>query len=260
MRVVSLLFHDVYVTDPAESGFCGPAADRYKLSMAEFDRALDAIWIAWQGRPAPEPSTDAPAWLALTVDDGGVSYFLAVADRLEARGWRGHCFVTTGRIGQPGFLNPRQIRELDARGHVIGSHSASHPTRFSSCSWQQMVLEWTSSRSALEDVLGHPVRCASLPGGYLSRDVVRAASEAGLTWLFTSEPHAFVRRQHEVEVAGRFTVRPGFQARHLQGLVSQSAAAVWREQAVWTAKRAVKPLLGPIYPWLGATRLAQRRA
>ena len=65
----------------------------------------------------------------ITVDDGGVSYYTVVADRLERLGWRGHCFVTTDMIGQRGFLTRRQIRELDGRGHIIGSHSASHPTR-----------------------------------------------------------------------------------------------------------------------------------
>src|SRR5262245_24759284 len=46
MRIVSLLFHDVYVRRPDESGFVSTAADRYKLSVDEFDRQLDGIAAA----------------------------------------------------------------------------------------------------------------------------------------------------------------------------------------------------------------------
>jgi hypothetical protein len=43
MRPVSLLFHDVYESDPGESGFRSPAADRYKLSLHEFEAQLDGL-------------------------------------------------------------------------------------------------------------------------------------------------------------------------------------------------------------------------
>src|ERR1044071_9613482 len=130
MRTVSLLFHDVYAKDPRESGFASEAADRYKLSVTAFDAHLAAI--------ASVP--DVP--FLITLDDGGVSYHTVLADRLEARGGRGHCFVSTNQIGTRGFLDAAQIRELDARGHVIGSHSASHPSRFSACRPEQMREEW----------------------------------------------------------------------------------------------------------------------
>ena len=146
MPIASLLFHDVYVGQPNESGFDSAAADRYKLSLAEFETQLSAL--SRVRSDAPMLATDLPVSdtcetsdtlpFLITVDDGGVSYYTVVADRLERLGWRGHCFVTTDMIGQRGFLTKRQIRELDARGHIIGSHSASHPTRFSACSIPQM--------------------------------------------------------------------------------------------------------------------------
>ncbi len=43
MRTVSLLFHDVYAADPRESGFASPAADRYKLSLQQFDAQLAGL-------------------------------------------------------------------------------------------------------------------------------------------------------------------------------------------------------------------------
>ena len=181
MPLVSLLFHDVYRGEPRESGFDSAAADRYKLSIPEFETQLSGVahvrsdppilasrFLLQQVSDTSDTSDIFP--YLITVDDGGLSYYTVVADRLERLGWRGHCFVTTDCIGQRGFLTVRQIRELDTRGHIIGSHSASHPTRFSACSIPQMRREWTRSREALQDVLGHPVNVASVPGGYFSAE------------------------------------------------------------------------------------------
>jgi hypothetical protein len=42
MRLVSLLFHDVYDADPRESGFASDAADRYKLPVRTSTRSWRA--------------------------------------------------------------------------------------------------------------------------------------------------------------------------------------------------------------------------
>ena len=183
----------------------------------------------------------------LTVDDGGVSYFTAVADRLEARRWRGHCFVSTDAIGTRGFLSASQLRELDTRGHVIGSHSASHPTRFSACEAAHMRQEWTRSRMVLEDLLGHEVLTASVPGGYYSRRVARSARDAGLRVIFTSEPITRVGKSSGCVLVGRFTIRRGDANDLARRLVSASSGARSRAWASWNAKGLVRPLLGRSY-------------
>jgi peptidoglycan/xylan/chitin deacetylase (PgdA/CDA1 family) len=235
MGTVSLLFHDVYARDPRESGFASDAADRYKLPVAAFDAHLDAIASV----------RDVP--FLITVDDGGVSYYTMLADRLEARGWRGYCFVSTNQIGARGFLDAAQIRELDARGHIIGSHSASHPTRFSACSQDQMRGEWALSRQVLEDILGHDVTLASVPGGYYSKAVGRSARDAGLQLLFNSEPVTAVYHEDGCTVAGRFTIRRGDAPATSRRLLLPSPWARWGAWTRWNAKGLVKPLLGPAY-------------
>src|SRR5438876_863848 len=62
MHLVSLLFHDVYRSDPSESGFCSPGADRYKLTVERFAAQLDGVAAACDAFP-----------FLITVDDGGVS-------------------------------------------------------------------------------------------------------------------------------------------------------------------------------------------
>ena len=256
MRMVSLLFHDVYAADPRESGFASDAADRYKLSAAAFEAQLQGLASVRADAPllAAEPAClEASASEAgdmpflITVDDGGVSYYTMLADRLEARGWRGHCFVSTDAIGTRGFLNVAQIRELDARGHVIGSHSASHPTRFSACSVDQMRQEWTRSRQVLEDLLGHHVIVASVPGGYYSKTVAHAARDAGLRILFTSEPTTSIHDEQGCTSVGRFVIRHGDASDTSRRLVLSAPWARWSAWARWNAKGMVKPVLGPAY-------------
>lgn len=235
MHTISLLFHDVYAADPRESGFASAAADRYKLSAPAFDAQLKGL------------VGDLSNSFVMTVDDGGVSYHRIVADRLEARGWRGHCFVTTDVIGSRGFLDAAQIRDLDARGHVIGSHSASHPGRFSACGVDRMRQEWSRSRKVLEDLLGHEVLVASLPGGYYSRTVAHAARAAGLQVLFTSEPTTVIRDEQGCTVIGRFAVRRDDGPDTARRLVMSPPWARRRAWVSWNAKGLIKPLLGQAY-------------
>lgn len=253
-RLLSLLFHDVYAADPAESGFAGPGAERYKLPLADFEHQLARLAGVLQAAPllataAPQPETGLP--VAITVDDGGLSYYTQVADRLESRGWRGHCFVTTGWLGKPGFLHKRHLRELHERGHVIGSHSVTHPPRFAACKPEEMRREWRDSRAALEDLLGAEVRCASVPGGYHSAEVARAAREAGYTHLFTSEPETRVRASGPCRVLGRYAIRRGDPTDYPARLVSAPSArrGAWLR---WNAKKLPKAVLGGGYPRLAA--------
>ena len=253
MPVVSLLFHDVYLRETCESGFLSAAADRYKLSVEEFDAQLAGL------AEAPHPHD-----FLMTVDDGGVSYYTVIADRLEALGRRGHCFVSTAFIGQPGFLDAAQLRALHARGHVIGSHSVTHPARFSALSPDDMRREWSESRKMLEDHLGDGVNVASVPGGYYSRRVAETAHDAGIRTLFTSEPTTADRREGGCRIIGRFTIRHGDRpdaARRLVLPPPWSRCAAW---ASWNTKALVKPVLGSSYRhiadwWLGARTLEAGR-
>lgn len=260
MPLVSLLFHDVYRRSPSESGFCSPGADRYKLTVAQLASQLTGVAAARHDRPIlATPLLEASARQAfpflITVDDGGVSYHRIIADLLEERGWRGHAFVSTDFIGQRGFLSVAQIRDLDARGHVIGSHSASHPSRFSSCRRDEMLGEWTRSRAVLEDMLGHHVRTASLPGGYFSSTVAETAAAAGLNVLFTSEPVTRTDREGMCTIVGRFAIRNGSASGFCRKLVAPARWTRSEEWASWQVKGLLKPVLGPFY-----SRLADRVA
>ncbi len=211
MRALSLEYHDVVEGgDFDASGFPGPGAASYKLTRTEFNLHLDAIARAVRRSP-----THALEWLSdmsieplfLTFDDGGLAAYTCIAEALERHGWRGHFLVTAQRVGSPSFMSAAQIRELHARGHVIGTHSYSHPTRMGACAPERILDEWQRSVAILSDILGEPVVTGSVPGGYYTRPVAEAGARTGLKLLFTSAPTA---RCHTVDgcwVVGRYTLR-----------------------------------------------------
>lgn len=200
-------YHDV-TGDPRESGFQRNGAVPYKLGPQAFREHLDRITAVGRA-PALVTGIDLtkPAQhLLLTFDDGGKSA-LWIGEELCRRGWRGHFFIATGLIGRRTFLDSREIRHLRSRGHVIGSHSHTHPDIYCELEWQRMIVEWRQSADILEQLLGEPCLTASVPGGEISTTVLRSAGVAGLRYLFTSEPTPVPRIVGGTWVLGRFCAK-----------------------------------------------------
>jgi peptidoglycan/xylan/chitin deacetylase (PgdA/CDA1 family) len=228
-RTISLLYHDVVPPGAfAASGFRGPDADLYKLDEPQFVAHLNAI--ATRTSPGPR---------LFTFDDGGASA-ARTGELLAARGWRGYFFVSTAYVGAPGFASAGQLRQLAGQGHVIGSHSCSHPPKMSALSPAQLTAEWVDSRKTLEDILGRPVTCGSIPGGFYSKAVAETAAAAGYSELFTSEPVATPWQIGTVRLYGRYSVQQHSSA----GLVAALAAGALRprlqQYAYWNMKKILK--------------------
>ena len=252
MKAVSILYHDV-VRDGAwdSSGFRGPGTARYKLDRVEFAKHLAAIAKVRPKPPAlalelPTSSQSAFPFL-LTFDDGGESAYTSVADLLEGYGWKAHFLVTAAFVGTSGFLTPDQIRSLRTRGHVIGSHSFSHPERMSALSLQALVEEWSRSAKVLSDIIGEQVKMASVPRGYYSKRVAEAAAVAGIEVLFNSEPTIKVRNVNGCLVLGRFTLLQGMAPSVSGELVSERSTARRKQWLHWNLKKLFKLVGGKLY-------------
>jgi peptidoglycan/xylan/chitin deacetylase (PgdA/CDA1 family) len=98
---------------------------------------------------------------------------------------------------------------LRSCGHSIGSHSDTHPDIFRDIPLAQMLEEWQVSCDRLAQLLGEPCPTASLPGGDASTLVFRAAAQAGLHYLFTSEPWLKARRVDGCWILGRVFPKVG---------------------------------------------------
>ncbi|HXG66243.1 MAG TPA: polysaccharide deacetylase family protein [Blastocatellia bacterium] len=245
------MYHDVVAAgDYDASGFPGADAALYKLELDKFRQHLSAM-KAVGSKPVTvfDLTSEAARRLPLliTVDDGGVSAYTHMADMLEEAGWRGHFFITTGYIGSRTFLNSAQIRELRDRGHVIGSHSRSHPTRMSHCSWDEMVEEWGASVQTLSDILSERVTVASVPGGYYSKKVAAAAASQGIEALFTSEPTVRCHRVNGCLVLGRYTVQRRTSAAAVAAIAAGKIAPRLKQMLFWNLKKTVKRAGGKHY-------------
>lgn len=250
------MYHDVTPTEGRDaSGFTGPGADRYTLTPEQFAEHLDAIAAS----PLPValvPEPESSSSLLLTFDDGGASA-VSIGQTLAERGLAGHFFVTTALIGMAGFVDVDGIRALRAGGHLVGSHSHTHP-RLSGLPDSEVAAEWTTSRRALEDALGEPVTSASVPGGFYSTRVGELASAAGYTHLFTSEPWLKPRRVGSLRVYGRFAVVADTSAADVAALCRLSRPAILRAAISWHTRKTARGALGPIYAGLRRRVLAKR--
>jgi peptidoglycan/xylan/chitin deacetylase (PgdA/CDA1 family) len=251
MRAVSLLYHDVVKKgEPDASGFPGLHAGRYKLDCEDFERHIAELRHAAPSIPVTVMDVlttrrDHP--FMLTFDDGGVSAYTYIADVLDRYGWKAHFLITTDFIGHASFVNAQQIRELKKRGHIIGSHSCSHPDRMAFLTSESLLREWRTSVSALSDVLGEKVIVASVPGGSYSSRVADAADRAGIRALFTSEPITRTRQVGACSVFGRYTVWRGMAPNVSAGFASGRGLSRPTQWMFWNSKKIIKAAGGKRY-------------
>lgn len=255
MQLTSIMYHDIVESgELSSSGFGGSHADIYKLDVSAFEEHLKLlgdsdIRSCLVGEINGQVGKNQ---LAITFDDGGEGAYTHAADLLEKHGFRGHFFVATDFIDTSTFLKKDQIRELVTRGHVIGSHSASHPTRMSSCTVAEMRNEWRDSMKKLSDIVDKPVTTASVPGGYFSRAVAEMAAECGIKFLFNSEPVTSVYDVNGCKVFGRYTIKQNTTAEMLGKIVRGNALERFRQYTFWNSKKLAKKIGGRIY--VSATR------
>jgi Polysaccharide deacetylase len=248
MKINSIMYHDIVASDDwGSSGFAGSGADVYKLDRDIFVTHLQLLQNEnIKPRTIFDIENNAKTVL-ITFDDGGESAYTHAADLLEKFGWRGHFFVATDYIDTPTFLKTHQIRELHERGHIIGSHSATHPTRMANCSKKEMMFEWKSSCEKLSVIIGNHVKVASVPGGYFSKEVAETASECGIEILFNSEPVAESYKVENCEVFGRFTIQQATALKEFSGLAFGTGIYQTKQYVLWNSKKIAKKLGGKVY-------------
>lgn len=242
--VAALGYHEV--TDrPFDTGFQRRAAQAYKHTLAAFGRHLDAIQASGL-RPTLVTDIDLAGGghhLVLTFDDGGKSARRA-SEILGERGWQGHFLVTTRLIGSPRFLDAADIRAIRREGHIVGSHSHTHPDIFNMLSPAAMRDEWRRSCDILAQLLGEPCIVASVPGGDISCEVLASADLTNIRYLLTSEPWLTPRRVGNCWVLGRYSVKRRTSAARVEDLLAFRGwgTALLARQTLVLFRNALHPL------------------
>ncbi len=243
MKAISLMYHDI-CDNVDTSGFAGADAALYKISSAEFSAHLTAISEKIKEKPSRVSDLNENKMpIFITFDDGGNSAMRA-AEMLEKKGWRGHFFITTSRIGAETFVGKEEIIELHRRGHIVGSHSDSHPLRMASLSRQEIFNEWRISTEKLAEILGEKITVASVPGGLYSKTVAECAAENGIEFLFNSEPTTNVWRIGNCLIFGRYAVQNWMKAIEVSAIAGGNLSPRLKQSLIWNAKKPIKRIGG----------------
>jgi peptidoglycan/xylan/chitin deacetylase (PgdA/CDA1 family) len=156
---------------------------RYELvKLAEFARRLRA-------------GTSLDGVCALTFDDGSVDNALVLPVLLEALGVPATLFVCPGLLGEPypylapeanvRLMNREELEQTAALEYIeIGSHTNRH-IDMTHIGGQEAYDEMTSSKQALEQLIGKPVESFAYPFCRYSPACPPAAERAGYTSAVT---------------------------------------------------------------------------
>jgi peptidoglycan/xylan/chitin deacetylase (PgdA/CDA1 family) len=132
--------------------------------------------------------------IVISFDDGYASCFEEGMGVLETFGCKAIQFLVSGRIGKANdwdgtgeaIMDKPQVREWLAAGHLIGSHTVSHPdlTRLRSRDAREEIH---TSRKWLEDTFGIGVNYFSYPLGAYDDRILGMVREAGYSAAVTTE-------------------------------------------------------------------------
>jgi peptidoglycan/xylan/chitin deacetylase (PgdA/CDA1 family) len=180
-----------------------PEEVRYWLPVNFFKEMLDRVAHLPQVR--------------LTFDDGNESDFEIALPELAKRSLRAEFFLLAGRIGQTGYLQPSQVRDLLAAGMQIGLHGMVHRS-WAECDEPELRVEIDLARSRIEAITGQPVTRAACPFGAYNARCLRKLKKAGFERVYTSD--GGVARADEW-LQSRNTLQSDHRLEDIQNLIEQ---------------------------------------
>jgi peptidoglycan/xylan/chitin deacetylase (PgdA/CDA1 family) len=184
------MYHKVQAIPPA------PGYLRNYVLPEQFERQMAALkawgytpisleqWLEIRANHQVSPKRP----IALTFDDGYRSVYENAWPVLCRQSMKATVFLVAGCIGetnrwdanepQQPLLNRAEIAEMQAGGIRFGSHTCSHRP-LTDLPQAEVVDELTSSRTALETLLGQPVTTLAYPYNKQNRQVRAFARRAG---------------------------------------------------------------------------------
>ena len=188
MSLVSkvLLLHDIDIG--VGTGMLSRGS-RYLLSKDVLDQGLNLAIQSKVNFESLDNSNNNESVVRVTIDDGGSSC-IHLGELLAEKNIKAHFFIVSSLLNTKGFINHSGLKTLNNLGHVIGSHSHTHPGPFCELSYQQILDEVKISKSIIEDCIGKEVNSFAVPGGEVRLENLQQLSEKrlGLQEIYTSLP------------------------------------------------------------------------
>lgn len=224
---VYLTYHDVTIAPPTY---------KYTIDRGTFEQHIAmAKQVKCGRRNLADP--------VFTFDDGFESSASLVAPALEQAAFCAYFFVTTSWVERRvGYMSWSQVRELAAHGHTVGSHGHSHKF-LTSCSAAELRNELAGSRAVLEDHVGLPMTCVSIPGGRYNMRVLSACRDAGYETVFTSD--LWLKRTVEgLAVIGRINVVRDTTGEQLAMILSPHSAWAYMHRTRHVLQTTTRKIIG----------------
>jgi|GEM_PF-2406488 len=150
---------DFYTVDPTEFAKHLKAIRELGLRVVDIDEALAA--------------TVDDNLVMLLFDDGTEDHARVAIPLMQAEGLRGVFFVSTDKVGRPGYLTKEQIKELTAAGHSFECHGHSHQ-RMDQMNSDQLEREISASSALILEWTGRAPKILAPPGGFMNQKVIEA--------------------------------------------------------------------------------------
>ncbi|MBD3386322.1 polysaccharide deacetylase family protein [candidate division KSB1 bacterium] len=180
--------------------------------------------------------------IAITFDDGLKGNYDHAANVLSVFKFNATFFVTVNDIGTPDYMTWKQLKELDAGGHSIQSHTLSHPM-LAELTRREITVELRRSKEIIEDKIGKQVSYLSIPLDSCNQTVIDIARQVGYRALFTSKVEPV--RNHPIHYHyGRIPIKDHFTLPQFMALINPSSARFHFTQSVNGIKNGIKSVIG----------------
>jgi peptidoglycan/xylan/chitin deacetylase (PgdA/CDA1 family) len=183
---VFLMYHELALPNRA---LCHrePGYTRYVVPASDFRTHVERLaHEGWRGMNVTQAmhSFDGKG-VCITFDDGCETDLLSAAPMLKDFGFGATFYITSGFLGQPGYMSEGQVRDLAALGFEIGCHSRTH-AYLTDITDSQLLDETAGAKDRLEQITGFPIEHFSCPGGRWDGRVIEAVKTARFRTMATS--------------------------------------------------------------------------
>ena len=140
----------------------------------------------------------------LTFDDGYLDNYTNAYPLLKKYGFTATMYISSDKVGQPGYMNWDQLKELNENGFEIGSHSRLH-NHLPDVSPEEWVNEIQQSRVILQKNLAAAINHFSYPVGGFNEKIKHIVKSSGYTSAVTTN-RGFDRYNKDVYELNRVTI------------------------------------------------------
>ena len=124
--------------------------------------------------------------VVLTFDDGYVDNYVEALPILKEFGFKATIFVITGAVDKSkNYMNIEQLKEMEANGMDIQSHTVHHKN-LKELSYDKQLETLKASKGFLEKTLNKRIKYFAYPYGEYSKESLKAVKEAGYTMAFST--------------------------------------------------------------------------